>query len=183
LTRHPKIRQIQTIEQLFADELPASSYGEKWVIFLFDRQTQIYVKSEIDSTLSQGDGFWMMQITDADVTIDLPVDVADGDAVLTNACASTEGCFPAQISTSATASAWSLLGAPYASPVEVNKIQVTSSNGVCATGCDLAQAKSEGLLLTEQWTYDTSSGQYVALADSEYLQPWQGLWFNAAALP
>jgi len=133
--------------------------------------------------LTQGDGFWMVQQTGADVTIDLPDDIADGDAEITNACASQQGCFSVQISTSAANSTWSLLGAPYSSPIDTNKIRVSSSNGICAEGCDFEQATSEGLLLSEQWAYDTSSGNYTALAGIDFLQPWQGFWVQAAALP
>jgi len=163
--------------------LPTSSYGETWTIFTFDQQSQSYVSPTVDSTLTQGEGFWMLQATGADVTIDLPDDVPDGDAELTDACASAEGCFSARISTSETASTWSLLGAPYSSPVEVNNIRISSSNGMCAAGCDLEQAKSIGLLLGEQWVFDATGGKYEALSSLDYLQPWLGFWFRSAALP
>ncbi len=179
----PANSSAQTIGQLFDDDLLASSYGITWVIFTFDQQSQNYVRPAVDSTLAQGDGFWMVQLTGADVIIDLPEDVPDGDAEIAAACASTEGCFSARISTSPNSSTWSMLGAPFSLPVDVKNIRITSSNGVCAEGCDLDQAKSNGLLVNEQWAYDTNSGQYEALANIDYLQPWQGFWFQAAALP
>jgi len=172
-----------SIEQLFEGVLPAASYGETWVIYTFDQQSQNYVSPAVDSTLAQGDGFWMLQVTGADVTIELPADVPDGDAELTDACASTKGCFAAPISTSAAGSTWSILGAPYSAPVDIKKIRVASSNGTCAAGCDLEQAKSNGLLVSEQWAFDAGSGEYNALANADYLQPWQGFWVQSAALP
>lgn len=179
----PANSSTQSIEQLFEDDLPTSAYGETWAIFTFDQLSQSYVRPAIDSNLAQGDGLWIIQNTGADVTIDLPADIPDGDAQLSNACASTEGCFSAKILTTATRSTWSLLGAPYSSAVDIAKIRITSSNGFCTEACDLEQAKSEGLLLGDQWAYDASSGQYVALSSTEYLQPWSAVWVRSAALP
>ena len=176
----PANSSSQTIEQLFGDNLPASSYGETWSIFTFDRQTQSYAQPTLGSVLEQGDGFWMLQQTGADVTIDLPDSLADGDAELSDVCASSKGCFSAQISATATGTGWSLLGAPFSSPVVIDEIRVTGSNGACSEGCDLKQAQSEGLLLSEQWAYNASSGEYDALTSLGSLQPWQGFW---AAIP
>jgi len=180
----PANASTQSIEQLFGDNLPVSSYGQTWAIFTFDPQSQSFVAPpSVNSTLAQGIAFWMIQSTGADVTIDLPGDVPDGDAQNSTACASLEGCFSAPLSTSATVSRWSLIGAPYASPVDISNIRVLSSTGSCSQGCDLAQAKSEGLLLSEQWIYNTSGGAYEALSGIDSLQPWQGFWINSAAAP
>lgn len=179
----PANSSTQTIEQLFADDLPLSHYGDTWAIYSFDRPTQGFAQVSVGNSLAQGDGFWMLQTTGADVMIDLPDDMPDGDAFLTNACASTEGCFSIPLFTSETSSAWDLLGAPYSFSVDVSQIRVSSSNGNCSEGCDLGQAKSEGLLLSEQWTYDSNSGQYTALSNADYLQPWQGFWMHLAAQP
>ena len=173
----------QTIGQLFGDDLPTSTYGENWIIYTFNPQSQSFDSPTIDSVLEQGDGFWMIQGTGTDVTIDLPDDVSDGDAELSTACASLEGCFSARLLTSATSTRWSLIGAPFASPIDINNIRVTSSTGNCSQGCDLEQAKSEGLLVSEQWAYDTTNGQYEALSRLSNWEPWQGFWINAAALP
>jgi len=173
----------KTIGQLFEDDLPISTYGETWAIFTFDQQAQSYVSLTLDSSLAQGDGFWMIQKTGVDVTIDLPDDLPDGDAEVTDTCASSEGCFSARNSTSATSSTWALLGAPFSEPVDLTKIRVSSSNGLCAEGCDFAQAISAGLLLDEQWAYDASSGKYEALTNSTSLQTWQGFWVRSATLP
>jgi len=173
----------QTIRQLFEDDLPMSDYGVEWGIFTFNQALQSYDTPSIDDTLPQGDGLWMVQKKGVDVMIDIPAEVPDGDAQQSDICASTEGCFSARISTSTTRTTWALIGAPYANPVDVTNIRVVGSNGVCAEGCDLAQAKSNGLLKNQQWLYDATSGNYQALKDVNLLQPWQGFWISAAALP
>nr|MBX2883737.1 LamG domain-containing protein [Granulosicoccus sp.] len=179
----PANSSAQTVTQLFEDDLPMSTYGQTWIIYTFDQLSQSYVIPSADSTLAQGDGFWMIQITGADVTIDLPADVPDGDSELSDVCASSVGCFSAPILTSQSASNWSLMGAPFSSPVDIAKIRVTSSNGICTGGCDLEQAKSQGLLLGEQWAYNQTSGQYEAISSASFLQPWQAFWIHVAALP
>ena len=179
----PANTSAQTVAQLFEDDLPVSTYGQSWVIYTFDSQSQSYVIPPLSSSLAQGDGFWMVQITGTDVTIDLPAGVPDGDSELSDSCASSAGCFAARLSTSQTAGTWNLLGAPYASPVDISKIRVSSSNGICVAGCNLEQAKSEGLLLAEQWAYNSESGQYEAITSNGFLQPWQGFWVSLSALP
>jgi len=177
----PANSTAQTIEQLFGDDLPASAYTDTWAIFTFDQQSQSYVIPTLNSTLAPGDGFWMVQDTGTDVTIDIPADLPEGNAQLSTGCATTDGCFSIQLLTSATAATWSVLGAPYSAPIDVSQISVLSSTGTCSQGCDLAQAKSEGLLIGEQWAYDAASGNYNALSTISDLQPWQGFWLQAAA--
>jgi len=179
----PANSSTQTIEQLFSDDLPASTYTKEWVIYLFDPQVQDYVKATTKKTLAQGDGFWMLQNTGVDVTIDLPPDLPEGDADISRACVSTAGCFAAPIFTSTAKTTWSLLGAPFSDPVVVNQINMSSTKGSCSGGCDLGQAYTTGYLSDVQWTYNASSAEYEKLTNSSYLSPWQGLWVNAAALP
>jgi len=179
----PADSSSQSIKALFEDDLPVASYGKTWGIFTFNQVSQSYEIPSVDSALAQGDGFWMVQNTGADVTIDLPAGVADGEAALSDICPSSAGCFSAQISTSATGSNWAILGTPFSAPVDARKIRVISSSGICADGCDLAQATSAGLLLNEQWIYDGTSGTYEALANVDYLQPWQAFWVRVAQLP
>lgn len=179
----PANSSAQTIEQLFEDDLPISTYRQTWLIYQFDRLSQSYVIPSLDSNLAQGDGFWMIQLTGSDVEIDLPADLPDGDSQLTDTCASSEGCFSAQISTSASAGTWAIIGAPFSSPVDVSKIRISTSGGICAAGCDLEQAKSDGLLLGEQLAFSNASGQYESITSTGFVQPWQGFWIHLAALP
>ena len=179
----PANSSAQTIEQLFGDDLPVSNYGITWVIYTFDQQSQSYVKPSIDQTLPQSSAFWFSQITGVNVTIDLPEGIPEGDASRSMVCASSAGCFSSRLLTSESIAAWALLGAPFSNPVEVSKIRISSSTGGCVQGCDLAQAKAEGLLLGEQWIYNSSNEQYRALSSIDYLQPWQGFWIQSAALP
>jgi len=177
----PANSSAQTIEQLFSDDLSPSTYGEDWVIFNFDHATQGYVKAALENSLAQGDGFWMLQITGADVTIDLPADLPEGDAQISDACATTEGCFSARVLTASNNVTWSLVGAPFSDPIDVAQIRVLSADGDCVSGCDLEQVNSAGSLSNEQWTYSGSENKYVALTDAAELSAWQGVWVQAEA--
>jgi len=179
----PANSSTQTIEQLFGDDLPAATYEQEWALYRFDAATQEFVKPTLQDTLPQGSGFWMVQRTGTDVTIDLPADLTDGEAQLTAACASTEGCFSTPLPTSDVSATWSLLGAPFKSPVDVTQIRVSSSDGTCAGGCDLDQAKATGLLRNDLWVYNSVSGNYEKLTSSNDIAPWQGFWVQSSALP
>lgn len=172
-----------TVEQLFADDLPLSEYSSTWVIYTYDQQTQRYVEPTLNSAVDQGDGFWMIQITGADATIDLPANIPNGDSAQIETCAQDKKCFSKELATSEFSNNWAILGAPFLSPVDISDIRVSSANGPCVQGCDLEQAKSQGLLQGEQWIYNTTSGGYEQLFSANYLQPWQGFWIQSTNLP
>jgi len=117
------------------------------------------------------------------VTVDLPAGLPKGDAQVTAACASTAGCFSIQLPTNAASATWSLVGAPFENPVDIQQIQVSSSNGICTSGCDLEQAKAANLLQANQWIYNSDSGEYEKLTSISKLMPWQGFWVQLPALP
>jgi len=177
----PANSSSQSLAQLFSDDLSSTTYDQEWVVFRFDPQLRNYVKATPESTLSQGDGFWMLQRTGVDVLIDLPSGLPDGDAEVTSVCATANGCFRAELFTSAATTSWSTLGAPYSAPVDISKIRISNTSGACSVGCDFEQAKSANLS-DAQWTYNSASEEYEKLTDSSFLSPWQGFWVQSAAM-
>lgn len=177
----PADSSAQTVEQLFGDDLPAATYDQEWFIYRFDSAIQNYIKPTLQDTLPQGDGFWMLQSTGADVTVDLPAGLPNGSAMVSEVCASTTGCFSIQLPTNAASATWSLLGAPYDSPIDVTQIRVSSSSGTCANGCDLAEAKAADLLAGDPLIYNATSENYERLSDLSVVPTWQGFWVPSSA--
>lgn len=173
----------QTLESLFADDLPINSLGSDWAIFLFDQESQSYVAPQASESLKQGDGFWVIQATGTNVTIDVPDTLPSGDALASNACASSEGCFPARLSTRDNAVSWAILGAPYDQAVSVNDIRLQSSEPQCTNGCSLGGAANVGLLSNDQWVYAAGTSEYKPLVELTELQPWQAFWVASYPLP
>jgi len=178
----PANSSAQTVEQIFGDDLPAATYDQEWVIYRFDSALQNYSKPTPQDTLPQGDGFWMIQLTGAEVTVDLPADLPVGSAEVSDVCASSAGCFSIPLPANTASASWSMLGAPYDTPIDVTQIRVSSSNGTCISGCDLAEAKAAGLLPTDPQIYNSSNGSYENLTSLSALSPWQGFWVPSSAL-
>ncbi|MFK8084044.1 MAG: hypothetical protein AB8B97_27490 [Granulosicoccus sp.] len=168
----PANAEAQTVESLFADDLPINSLGASWAIYLFDQESQSYTSLSQFDSLPQGKGFWIVQATDASVVIDVPDILPSGTALISSACASMAGCFPVNLSES-NGAAWAIVGAPFNQAVKVNDIRLQSNEQQCANGCSLSEARNAGLLSNNQWVYTAG---YTPLSELIELQPWQAFW-------
>ncbi|MFK8080304.1 MAG: hypothetical protein AB8B97_08470, partial [Granulosicoccus sp.] len=63
-----------TVETLFADDLPAASYGSsgEWLIYEFNASSNAYREVELSDNLLANTGYWMIQISADSVVLDLP---------------------------------------------------------------------------------------------------------------
>jgi len=168
----------QTIESLFADDLPIESLGSLWTIFGYDQENQIYVAPGKSDSLNQGEGFWIIQITGGSVTIDVPETLAPGDLTTSNACSSPDGCFVTSLPTSDNNISWAISGAPFAQPTTVGDIRLHSSDQACVNGCSLGDAIAGGFLYGNQWVYDSGASTYRPLIELSELKPWQAFWIS-----
>ena len=172
-----------TVGELFADDLPASTYGEDWVIFRFDSGLQQYAIPQLTESLQPGDGFWMIQTTGAEVVLDLPPAIEPAETEASTQCA-TSACSAAGLPVSTSNHAWAIRGTPHAAqPVNVANLRISSASVGCAGGCDLARAASSGYLSGSQWVFDSATGQYRALDDIGQLVPWQAFWVKTEVQP
>lgn len=170
--------EAQTIESLFADDLPIETFGSEWIIYQFDHASQSYFIPESTDSLKQGDGFWMIQTTGSRVTIDVPDALPPADTSLSQACTSSVGCFQFDLPPYNGAASWALVGAPFSQAINVNDIRVQSSHQPCVNGCSLSDAAGENLLGNNQWVYDSDTFTYQSLNDINSLQPWQAFWVS-----
>ncbi len=179
----PANAEEQTIESLFADDLPIESLGTEWIIYRFDKDSQSYVAPTESDSLLQSDGFWIIQLTGSDVTIDIPESLPSGHAPAPPNCASTNGCFITSLPVSDSTASWAIVGAPFRQAINVSDIRVQSNQQSCAGGCSLNKASTEGLVHENQWAYDTSSSTYKSLVQLGALQPWQAFWLSTQTTP
>ncbi|MFK7994585.1 MAG: glycoside hydrolase family 5 protein [Granulosicoccus sp.] len=166
----------QSIDALFADSFDGQVAGSTWGIFELDAQTQVYRQLQGQEPLRPGTGFWMIQIGDSPVSVQLPAR-ANPAGTSSAACQAT-ACLEQPLPTGV-AGRWSLIGTPANTPLSFDAISVRTDGGVCTAGCSLSQAAAQGMTTGELYTYDSAGGQYSNVSDGGALTPGKGYWFSS----
>lgn len=170
-----------SVRELFSDDLLADDYNTSWVIYRYDAQAGQYVNPGIDGTIETGTGFWIIQIADAAVVLDLPESIPGPDTQSSDACA-VDMCFEAPLSVQADQSSYTMLGTALATrtPVSHVRFRAGSNNPSCQNGCTVEEAAALLYLSGQLWHYDSTTNNYVDLNISGQIDPWQALWVQTS---
>lgn len=186
------------ITDLFGDDIPGD-YAENsqsetatWVVYTYDSAsaTPRYVNPGSQGELAMGQGFWIIQRTAANVTLDLP-EGSRGlatDFAARSACRGSAGCISTALSGSPSIGAdqawWNLAGNPFNVAVPHDGLRVTTSSGACSgAGCSLNQAYAQPM--GSRVVYDNlfyfNGSTYLSLKAGSNIAPWQGFWIGELA--
>lgn len=166
----------ESVESLFADDLPASGYGRSWVIYRWDAQAGEYVDPGLTGEIPTGSGFWFIQLTGSSVSIDVP-GVAAALLTKTPACSSANGCSEAPLVAKNT-STFNMVGSAQSIShgVDALRLRTSAGDGSCSGGCTHELAADLGLVDRSLWHYDGATNDYVNIADSGTLNVWESMW-------
>jgi len=156
-----------TALQLFSDEL-GDGYGSRWIMFSYDPQRNSYIELGSNDTLSQGIGYWIVQLTGVPVTLNLSSANSITPVVLSSQCISAKGCYEIALASAVDGSQWNLLGYPFSRGNDISRVRVVTNGGLCKNGCSLDSAKDENIFHNRLWSYDEK--QLPAFL------PWNGFW-------
>lgn len=167
----------RTVRELFADDLPAQRYGSLWVIYQYNGETGQYVNPGVDGTVPTGSGFWILQMTDSAVSLDLPQSIPSVDTESDEACA-VENCVAMSLAVRANQSTYSMLGSALATPSSIDdvRLRVSANNSLCQNGCSLDVAVDQLYLSPRLWHYNSATNVYVDLSVVGRINPWQAMW-------
>ena len=170
-----------TVARLFGEHLPVATYGGSgnWILYSFDSQSNSYSALELDSALTAGAGYWMIQATGSDVTVRLPDDVQPFDLTDSAACPDEAGCVEVALTADSSEPIWNLLGYPNTQPQRLDNTRVRTRAGSCAQGCTIIQAKASNIMDDTLFRFNES--QYERVVANTILQPWDAMW--SVALP
>lgn len=121
----------------------------------------------------------MVQLTGADITIDLPASVPPYQGTVSTACPSTAGCVSVPLASVANTNQWNLLGYAGDTPLTFGQTRVAAASGACSAGCTPDQALANDVMHNQLWRYDGTA--YELINSATTMQAWNGFW--AAALP
>jgi len=150
-----------TLAAVFGDD-GLGRYGEEWAVFSYD--VNGYHQLSLESELSPGVGYWIIQLSGSDKILDMP-----DDSIPT----AVKG-FDVGLSTEVSAVRWNMIGAPFYKDGALSLARVLTNSGSCKFGCDLDAAGVAGIVHSKLWTYDGKN--YVELGTGDRFDPWKGYW-------
>jgi len=161
-----------TVTAVFGDNIPGT-YGRDWFVYRYDANR--YVMLLATDTLSQGEAYWIFQRSSSDTILDMPDNSTPTPVTDPVGCLDTaKGCFEIPLITQANRAQWSMIGYPYASSGSLGDVRVQTDTGVCASGCDLDTAQSQGIIFSRLSAFN---GTFFTQVDtSDNLDPWNGYW-------
>ena len=162
-----------TVAEIFGDEIPGA-YSTDWIMYRYAGDS--YVPLESDTRLIQSEGYWIMQNSGGEVLIDLPGNSTSTPVTRPEGCPpSAKGCFEIPLKTQANTNQWNLIGYPFWAVSSLGNARVVTDSGVCATGCDLDTAQSQGIIQNQLWTLN-HNGDSEIISPSSDLKPLMGYW-------
>ena len=165
-----------TIAAVFGDDIPGT-YGTDWMLHYYDTNGYIGF-DEASATLSQGKAYWIIQKSGSDVILDMPENSTPTQVTHPTGClASAKGCFEIPLVAQSNIAQWNMIGYPFASSGSLRNTRVLTDSGVCASGCDLNTAQSQGIVFSRLWTYNGATFTMVDTNDN--FEPWMGYWVAA----
>ena len=177
----PANASTMSVNELFANSLPAEQYGGTWALYLYDGASNRYVDPGIDGKLPQGSAFWMIQQTGSDQILDLPTTIEKATTQGNTACP-VATCTSVALSTPAGQGSFSLLGSALTSSVPTSLLRIRAQNeNQCRDGCDLDEAAANGYVFSNLFRWDADSANYVNLHTVGTIEPWQGFWMPVLA--
>ena len=163
-----------TVAAIFSDNI-TGTYDTDWVLYSYSGSA--YVKLGLTDTLSQGLGYWIIQRSGNDTTLDLPANSLPGSVTHLHPkeCLSTaKACFEIPLATQTASNQWNLIGYPFKTRQTLDNVRVLTDTDPCASGCDLATADTQNIVDNQLWTYNGSS--YTQVNTGDDLEPWTGYW-------
>jgi hypothetical protein len=155
-----------TVEKIFADDI-SGHYGSDWLLFEYDAGINQYKALTESTPMFQGKGYWIIQVTEEMVTLDMP---AESDFLASSI---------ALVSTQGQDTQWNLAGYPFPNTHRLNYFTVNVANSdICGdSGCSLNEALGKRLLHNHVWIYNGQ--EYEKKGPEDTLYPWEAFWVAA----
>lgn len=168
-----------SIRDLFANALPAADYSSSWIVFRYDAATNLYVDPGIDGRLTQGTGFWIVQLTDATVSLNLPPTATQASTIADPACNSAR-CTRVPLVARVGESTFNMVGSAQSSIVSIGqtKLRTDAAGSLCENGCTWDEAITQSYVSAPLWHYESNTNSYTDLAQLGQISPWQAVWLR-----
>jgi len=165
-----------SLEYIFANEsLPAADYRNTWIVYVFDALANEYVVVPIDGAVNTGVGFWMVQDTGKDVTVEFPALPMPDKTIDQAGCSDIDGCFPVDLVSRDAVPTWNIAGNisdTFLRYSDLGYVQYREGYD-CDRGCSAEWALENGIV-GPVWTYNSIDGVYEPVSPETMLLPGKG---------
>jgi hypothetical protein len=152
-----------TVAAVFGDD-DLGEFNKNWVIFSYNGAT--YEQLTLDTPLTQGTGYWIIQKNDAgkEKMLDLP----DGSVATVS-----EG-FKIPLHTKQSAAGWNMIGSPFEAANLISDFRIKADTDGCTMGCSWTEAWNKKIVHNELWSYN--GVDYTRLGSHDSANPWISYW-------
>ncbi|MCF6203468.1 MAG: hypothetical protein L3J59_07335 [Methylococcaceae bacterium] len=171
--------EITTVSGIFGDDIPGT-YGIDWSLFRFDATNNQYVELALTDELVLGVGYWILQISGIEQTLDMPT----GSEPLRD-----EDDFFIELITKPIARQWNMVGYPYSTDKPLSDLRILTvtytescigsnfiinSNFLIVCALDLDTANNENIIYNQIWNFNGES--YEMVNTNNDFNSWKGYW-------
>lgn len=152
------------------------NYGPDWILYSYNTSTNSYKSLDLNSELEQGKAYWIIQLTDSEVALDMPAGTTPTPVINSSQCASINGCYEIPLGPLSNPTQWSMIGFPFPNNIQVKQLRVVTDSGTCGDndGCKFDEASAADIFHNQLWNYNGTT--YDILQSNELLYPWTGFW-------
>lgn len=151
------------IASVLGDDIQGT-LGQDWAIFAYIPQSNSYQTLTANDLLFQGKSYWLIQLSGADIVIDIQGTINTGTQSI-------------QLDTQSEANTWNMIGYPFHGGQSWDSIRVITDTSDCSAGCTPEQAEQKQIVHDVIWHYNPVSEQYDSLTGAmDALLPWHGYW-------
>jgi hypothetical protein len=166
-----------TVEAVFGDDI-TGVYGTDWILFAYDATNNVYFDPGLEGEVKLGVGYWIIQASEGDVSINLPEGSTLAPSTFSSQCTNLYGCYEMELPMHQNDFQWVMLG--HSSPRQTlwSDLRVTTSSDDCidVDGCTIDEAESLGLFHNQAWHYNSATGVYDLIEDTALLNSWDSFW-------
>lgn len=161
-----------TVNDIFGDD-KLGTYATHWIIHRYDASTNSYVALTLTDTMSQGVGYWIIQLTDSDKILDMPANSSITPTTTPSHCVGA-ACFEISLTTTSGVNQWNMIGYPFSEEGLLSNSRIVTTTPACDP-CTVDEAATENIFSSQLFRYNGSA--YVAVdTTSNVLTVWQGYW-------
>ncbi len=156
-----------TVKAILGDDIVNAEYGTDgdWILFSYNAAIDSYQVVEYEAALEQGRGYWIIQTTGVDVTLDM----SENNSVTNNFTINLTVPQDEQLQR------WNFVGNPFSIAKTIGDFIVKTDQNICSNpACSLEKADEKGVVHKVFWHY--TAGQYEKVEGETELKVWESFW-------
>ncbi len=163
-----------TAADIFGDD-GLGTYGTNWILWAYNSSTNSYDNVGLNGVIQQGVGYWIIQNTGEEKTLDMPAGSIPATVSQPAGCPTGKNCFDIPLATQNGENQWNMIGFPYTLPSSLGEAIVVANSTNCNTpACTLDVAEEDNIVHNILLTYNGTS--YTQITTGDNLNPWRGYW-------